>query len=166
MAMRRSLLLALIAIASSALAADSTMSELAGGYSHRFRNGNVDGDVYFTTDIVEILPLDRNRAMLNMDLAFFNGHSCTLGGTATLEGNRLVYRENGPNSWSDGGCRLEIWRDRSHLRWAEGEGTSCQSHCGARGGLSTGKIPYRSRQKISADRAKLLKENPNGLFEH
>jgi hypothetical protein len=159
--MQRILFAALLTVAAASMAADSTLQQLAGRYTHRFKNGDVSRDVYNTTDIVEILPLDATRAAINLELNFFNGHSCSVGGVATLDGDRIVYQEAEPNPWSDKGCRLEIWRDRNKLRWTEGEGTSCQSYCGARGGLSTGEISYRSRRKISADRAKQLRENPD-----
>lgn len=164
--MLKLLLLASLGIATASLAADSAMQQLAGRYTHKFKNGNVDGDVYYTTDVVEILPLDGGRAVINLELNFFNGHSCSVGGVASLQGNRLIYRDDKPNPWSDGGCRLEIWRDRTKLRWTESDGTSCQSHCGARGGLSVGDIPYGSRRKISPARARLMRENPEDLIEH
>ena len=141
------------------------MQQLAGRYTHRFKNGNVDGDVYYTTDVVEVLPLDAGRAVVNLDLNFFNGHSCSVYGIATLKEGRLIYREEQPNPWSERGCQLEIWRDGRKLSWTEAEGTSCQSHCGARGGLSVGDVPYRSRRKISASRARQLREDPEGLQE-
>ena len=157
-AMRRMLFAALLSVAAASMAADSIMQQLAGRYTHRFKNGDVGGEVYYTMDIVEILPLDSTRAAISLELSFFNGHSCSIGGVATLEGDRIVYQESEPNPWSDKGCQLEIWRDRDKLRWTEGEGTSCQSYCGARGGLSTGEISYRSRRKISADRAMRMRE--------
>ena len=163
--MRRILFAALLSVAAVSMAADSTMQQLAGRYTHRFKNGDVSGEVYYTTDVVEILPLDSTRAAFTLDLNFFNGHSCGIGGVATLEGDRLIYQETESNPWSDKGCRLEIWRDRTKLRWTEGEGTSCQSYCGARGGLSNGEISYRSRRKISADRAKELREDPEDSGE-
>ena len=158
--------LGLLVIGTAALASSSAVSSLAGRYTHRFKNGNIDGDVYYTTDVVEILPIDAGSAVINMELNFFNGHSCSVSGIAKLDRDRLIYREQDPNPWSDGGCRLEIWRDRTKLRWTEGEGTSCQNHCGARGGLSVGDIPYGSRRKISPVRAKLMRENPDALVEH
>ena len=157
--------LAALAIATAATAADTPMQELSGRYTHRFKNGNVDGDVYYTTDVVEILPIDGDRAMVNLDLNFFNGHSCSVAGIARLAGERLIYREEEPNPWSDGGCQLEVWRDGGKLRWTEAEGTSCQSHCGARGGLSVGEISYRSRRRISASRERQLREDPDSLGE-
>lgn len=161
--MRSKLAFAFVAIAATATAADAPMQQLAGRYTHRFKNGDTSGEVYYTTDVVEILPLDQERAVVNLDLNFFNGHSCSVYGIATLNGGRLIYREEEPNPWSDGGCQLEIWRDGNKLRWAEAEGTSCQSNCGARGGLSVGDISYRSRRKIDDSRARQLREDPESL---
>lgn len=163
--MRRVLLIALLTAAPATFAANSIMLQLAGSYTHRFKNGDISGAVYYTTDTVEIVPLDPARAAINLDLHFFNGHICTVSGIANLEGKRLVYQDREPSSYSDSGCRLEIWRDRDSLRWSDGEGRSCRSYCGARGGLYNGEISYRSRRKVSASRAKQMREDPEGLSE-
>lgn len=141
----------LLAASGMAVAAgpSSPVSQLAGRYSHRFANGLVTGERYTSEDVVEIVPVDANHAYVRMELQFFNGHSCSLAGITRAEGKALVYHE--PASASpiqDAQCVLTLKRDGAKLRWSDGEG-SCRSHCGARGGMSDGDLPWTSRRPIT-----------------
>lgn len=136
---------ALISV-SAVAAAPSLLSQLAGRYSHKFKNGDVSGATYDTTDVVKVHPLDRTRALISFELNFFNGHSCGVYGVAKLEGAKLVYRDRAEWRPDEPDCELRIWRDRTKLRWEDGG--SCQFHCGARGGLSNGEISLSSRRAI------------------
>ena len=122
------------------------LSQVAGEYRHTFKNGDVSGATYETTDVVKIYPLDWHRALISFELNFFNGHSCTVYGVANLEGAKLVYRDKAEWRPDEPDCELRVWRDGTKLRWEDG-GT-CQFHCGARGGLSNGEIPFGSRRPL------------------
>jgi hypothetical protein len=122
----------------------SPLLRLAGRYTHRFKNGDIDGGRYYSIDVVEIFPLDRRRALVSLELNFFNGHSCAVFGEARLEGSALVYRDKSDLRPDEAECSLKLWRDRADLRW-EDDGT-CQFHCGSRGGLSNGRMPAKTRQ--------------------
>lgn len=121
------------------------LSKLAGQYTYRFKNGDVSGATYDTTDVVKIYPVSSRRALISFELNFFNGHSCTVYGVANVEGPRLVYRERSDTP-DEPACELRVWRDRTKLRWEDGG--SCRSHCGARGGLSSGEIAFESRRPL------------------
>jgi len=140
----------LLAASGMAVAAgpSSPVSDLAGRYSHRFANGLVNGERYMSEDIVEIVPVDASHAYVRMELAFFNGHSCSLAGIARAEGSALVYHEPAAATVPGEHCVLTLKRDGTKLRWSDGEG-SCQSHCGARGGVSNGDLPWASRRPIT-----------------
>lgn len=128
-------------------AAAPSAYELAGRYTYSFRNGDVTGARFTSTDTLVIVPVDRRRAVFDMQLNFFNGHECSIGGLAVLEGNRLVFRD--PEPGYDGRrCTLTIWRDRARLRWDDGE-DSCRGNCGARGSLGDGGMAWTSRRPIS-----------------
>jgi hypothetical protein len=143
------MLLSVVAVSVAASAMPSSaLSELAGRYTHRFKNGDVTGRSFTSTDIVEIYPVSRDRALVNLELNFFNGHSCSIDGKAQLESGKLVYREEQDAELDQPDCVLKIWRDRTSLRWEDGG--SCRSHCGARGGLSQGNIPVASRRMMKA----------------
>lgn len=131
----------------TAAAPPSIVTELAGQYIHNFKNGNIDGDTYYTTDVVKIFPLDRKSALISMELNFFNGHACVVYGVANVDGEKLVYRDRLGSTPEARECRLSIWRDQNRIRW-EDEG-SCQFHCGARGGLSNGEMRTNGRRDIT-----------------
>jgi hypothetical protein len=145
---------ALISVVAAAVPL-SPLTRLAGKYIHKFKNGDVEGDTYYTTDVVEIVPLDAHRAEVSFYLNFFNGHDCSVDGIAKLEGRKLVYRDTLEGMPNLPECRLEIWRDARNLYW-EDRGT-CSFHCGARGGLHNGRMsaatrrPMRTRHADAAD---------------
>jgi hypothetical protein len=130
--------------------------DLAGRYTHSFRNGNVDGESYTSTDAMTIVAIDSRHAVIGMDLAFFNGHSCGIGGQAVLEGDALVYRDPGMTGYGDGGpCTLRIRRQGGQLTWDDA-GT-CAGNCGMRGTLRDGAMAWSSRRPLSrAERRRLL----------
>jgi hypothetical protein len=132
-------------------------AELAGRYTYRFRNGDVSGAHYPSTDEVTIVDLGGGRAYVEMNLAFFNGHECAIGGAARTEGRRLVLRDPDARGFEGAPCRLEVWRQGSRLRW-EDQG-SCQSNCGARGGFGGGEMAWSSRRPVPrGERARILRD--------
>lgn len=156
-------LLALLAIAAGGTAvgagAGVTAYDLAGRYSRTFLNGNVDGERYRTTDTLSIVAADRRHAYFDIELAFYNGHSCGLSGIATFEGRALVYREAVNRNEGGGTCELRIWRDRGRLRWTDGETSSCRAYCGARGSFTGGSLAWSSRRPIPrAARTRLIRD--------
>jgi hypothetical protein len=145
----------------AALGAAATPSafDLAGRYTHSFRNGNVDGASYTSTDTVRIVPVDARHAVFDMELAFFNGHSCSIGGRATLQGDALVYRDPAMTGYGDGGpCTLRIRRAGRRLVWDDAG--SCSGNCGARGSLRDGGMAWSSRRPVSrAERRRILRDD-------
>jgi hypothetical protein len=139
----------ILTLAVIAAAPVSPVTSLAGRYSKHFQNGMVDGSKFWSDDVVEIVPVDAGHAFFRSELAFFNGHSCSIAGVAKAVGGKLVYSEKQPSY--DGGptCRLTITTKGKSLLLDDGDG-SCQSYCGARGSL-TGfdLIPLSSKRPIS-----------------
>jgi hypothetical protein len=134
----------------AALGAGATPSafDFGGRYAANHPNGNVDGERYTTTDTALIVPIDARHALFEMELAFFNGHSCSIGGRATLEGSTLVYRNPEMSGYGDGGpCTLRIRRRGGRLAWDDAG--SCTGHCGARGSLRDGGMTWSSRRPVS-----------------
>ena len=139
----------LAAVAAVAIAAPhSLLTQLAGEYTRKFKNGDISGATYYSTDVVKIFPLDRRRALISFELSFFNGHTCGVYGVAKVEGDKLVYRDRSEWLSDEPECALNIWRDRTKLHW-EDEGT-CHFHCGSRGGFSNGEMPITSQRVIVA----------------
>jgi hypothetical protein len=109
----------------------------------------VDGSKFWSDDVVEIVPVDAGHAFFRAELAFYNGHSCSIAGVAKAASGKLVYSEKQPSY--DGGptCHLTITTKGKSLLLDDGDG-SCQSYCGARGSLSGFDfIPLSSKRPIS-----------------
>jgi hypothetical protein len=130
-------------------AAPSPVTALAGRYSHHFRNGLVDGTVYFSDDVVEIVPVDASHAYVRAELQFYNGHMCSLAGVAAADGDALVYRApvDEVSSGNAGPCTLTLRRTGARLGWDDGG--SCSGYCGARGSFHGGSLPWSSKRPIS-----------------
>ena len=155
-------LLALLALFAGGTAAGAgagfTAWDLAGRYTHSFRNGNVSGERYVTTDTVLIVPVNARQAVFSIDLAFFNGHMCGIGGRATVQGNALVFRDPEMTGYGQGGpCTLRIRRRNGRLTWDDGG--SCSGYCGARGSLRDGSMAWSSRRPLSrSQRTRILRD--------
>jgi hypothetical protein len=153
------------AVAGAAMGAAAAPSafDLAGHYSYSFRNGNVSGEQYRSTDTLDIVARDRTHAVFDIQLNFYNGHECSLGGEAVLEGRALVYREMTPLIEGEPPCVLRLWRDRGRMRWDDGD-NSCKAYCGARGSFMDGGMAWSTRRPIPrATRARFLRpdrQNP------
>jgi hypothetical protein len=149
MARARRLTLALVALSGVAAgAATDPVTTLAGRYSRGFDNAMVSGERYRSEDIVEIVPVDRRHAYLRMELQFFNGHSCSLVGIAQRQGDALVYAGPPDDAFVHGKpCRLTVRRTGKALTWDDAGGT-CRAHCGARGSLGDGDLPWASKRPI------------------
>ena len=155
-------LLALLAFfaGGAALGAGAAPSafDLAGRYTHSFRNGTVDGSRFTSTDTLLIVPTDDRHVVFSLDLAFFNGHMCGIGGRARLEGDALVYRDPEMTGYGTGGsCTLRIRRANGRIVWSDA-GT-CAGYCGARGSLDGGGMAWSSRRAIPrAERRRILRD--------
>ncbi|MBA3670310.1 MAG: hypothetical protein H0W71_09680 [Sphingomonas sp.] len=110
-------------------------------------SGDVQGETFPVSDEVDIAPTSSKTAEISLELNFFNGATCTISGTAKLEGRILVYRASELEGWDGGkGCKLKLWKERKSLYWSDGD-NSCESACGFRGRLQ-GEMPMRYRKPI------------------
>jgi hypothetical protein len=141
--------LAVLALAAIAAAPASPVTSLAGRYSKHFKNGDVGGNVYWSDDVIEIVPVDASHAYFRADLQFYNGHVCGISGIARAVGSTLVYAEKQPSPGETTSCRLIISAKGKALLLDDG-GNSCQAHCGARGSLNKFDfVPFASRRPIT-----------------
>jgi hypothetical protein len=136
-----------LAAGAAAAPAAVRLDKWAGHYSQSFMSGLVDGSKFRATNEVEIRPVDAVSADVELNLSFFNGHMCWIEGRAMVEGSKLVLNQPELESREGQPCRLEIWRDRTHLRWSDGDNT-CKDACGARGTFSQGSVPLRSKRRL------------------
>ncbi|MEO5867044.1 MAG: hypothetical protein ABIS14_01975 [Sphingomonas sp.] len=134
-----------------ALAAGPTtpdpVRELAGRYSHHFRNGMVTGEKFWSDDVAEVVPVDATHAYVRFELKFYNGHSCSVAGVAAAAGNELVYRDLGNISGDGTRCVLHVARKGDRFAWHD-EDSSCQGYCGARGGFGGDSMAWSTKRPI------------------
>ncbi len=115
---------------SSAASADEAVDALAGRYGSHFRNGNVQGDTYWSDDVVEIVPVGGNAAYVRVELNFYNGHMCSISGIGTEDGGRIVYDNRAGASPGDPPCVLTVSRRGGDLLVDDGGGR-CKTYCGS-----------------------------------
>ncbi|WP_404333935.1 hypothetical protein AB2M62_11750 [Sphingomonas sp. MMS12-HWE2-04] len=148
----RAAALAAGALALVAAAPLDPVQALAGRYSTHFENATVDGDKYWSDDVVEIVPVDARHAYFNLNLHFANGHSCGLSGVAQAQGDTLDYVA--PARSRIAACHMTLSRQGRWLHLDDHDGT-CQSTCGSRGGYGGEGQPWKSKRPITY--MKLLK---------
>ena len=129
------------AVAAAVLGLD--LKTLAGVYSKRFQNGDVQGDRYMSENVLEIVPTGPTTAFVRADLQFFNGHMCYVAGVAHVEGGALVYREALEDIEP---CVLRISPSKREVRLSDDN--SCSYLCGARGGFDGVTFKAASRRQI------------------
>ena len=138
-------LLAVVSLCACATAANDAMSTLTGTYLRHFTNGTIDGAHYQSEDRLEIARIDATHASVAIGLDFFNGHSCSISGDATLEGEALVLR---PPPETDGlpACQLHIAHEGDRMVFRDPENGCMMRFCGARGAFDGCGLPYASRR--------------------
>ena len=148
-----SLLLAALAPA-LALAGEAPVDigKLEGVYRRSFRNGDISGAKFTSTDVLEILGLEKGRAYFRTELNFFNGHLCSLSGIAEVEKAALVYRDD--SGGPDHACVLRLVPGGGRIRFEVVGGLCAKESCGARGWYNQSSFKTAARRKI-ADPARL-----------
>ena len=135
-----------------------SIRELAGRYQRSVTVRDLGSDsgpmATEATDVVEIVPRGGGRAWFRISLAFDNGHSCELIGTARQTRAGLIHYGS-RDSLTGRQCVFRIWREGDALRWSDGD-NSCISYCGMRGRLSAGRMPYATRTPIGRQEARRL----------
>jgi hypothetical protein len=126
-----------------------------GDRAHRVRRpardpvvGSSRSDRYWSDDVAEIVPLDRDAAYVRIELAFFNGHSCSISGIGRIVGAAVVYNDHSSILPGQPPCILSVSHQGNGLL-IDDAGGSCKSYCGARGSLSRFRLPWKSRRPIT-----------------
>lgn len=150
--MARCLLLTAFLLATfpgAALAADSSVDigKIEGVYRRSFRNGDVSGAKFTSTDILEIVPFGKGSAYFRAELHFFNGHVCEASGIVESEKGALVYRDDsrGPEE----PCVLRLVPGRGRIRFEDVDDHCRKETCGARGGYDGAAFALSRRRRIA-----------------
>lgn len=125
--------------------------KIAGRYRFTGENGDVSGREYRTTDKLTITPAGPASIHFDVELNFFNGHTCGLSGGA-------LYRKDGSFVFDDDPtnqipneplCRLAIVPDAKGVNFKDLTG-GCKLYCGARGSWNGEGFTYAQRVHTAA----------------
>lgn len=133
--------------------APTMMKALQGVYKHRFPNGTVDGsEKWMSEDVVEIVPMDNRHIYVRAELAFGNGHRCSIHGAAEFNHGQFTLYDPMDNADGPQPCTLRVSMDEKFLRLTDIHpdtgNASCRMYCGARGSLSNYTIARSARRDI------------------
>ena len=130
------------------MAPSPVVGALSGRYSHHRKEGQVNGPDYWVDDVAEIVPVDESHAYFRLHSQFYNGHVCAISGVAQAQGDELVYTGSASDTFAGGGpCRLTLRRKLGTLIW--NDDNTCKAHCGERGSLMGGSLPWSSKRSIT-----------------
>ncbi|MHB0990428.1 MAG: hypothetical protein ACYC0M_04025 [Burkholderiales bacterium] len=149
-----------LTISSAAQASETTdpVKQLAGRFSEHFSNSDVDGDKFWSDNVVEIVPVSANAAYFRIHLEFYNGHLCDLSGVAQASGSGLRYQEpvqvydvHRVGGMKNSQCVLQISKQDDHLLLQESDpDLGCkENYCGVRGGFDGVTLPWKSHRIIT-----------------
>ena len=140
----------LLAALSPALASPATPRSTSA--SLRASTGARRGAKFTSTDVLEILAVEKGRAYFRTELNFFNGHLCSLSGIAEVEKAALVYRDD--SGGPDHTCVLRLVAGGGRIRFEDVGGLCAKESCGARGWYNESSFKTAARRRI-ADPARL-----------
>ena len=128
---------------SSALPKD--LSKLEGMYWYNFKNGLVDGTEYESTDVLELVPYDKDSLYFRASLQFYNGHTCSIYGIAERDETRLTYYD----TTSGNGCVLHVVPTSTRMTLDDPTGQCREMTCGARGSYGNENFSSKHKKKIT-----------------
>jgi hypothetical protein len=128
-------------------AAQKAISAVLGTYHHSFKNGDVSGDHYISTDELKVTLAGRDSIRVRAELAFYNGHSCSHDAVA-------IYREVGffttisTNEFGDDRsipCVFEVVPTAKGIELRDPTGQCRLAECGNRGAYDGTRFAYTER---------------------
>lgn len=122
------------------------VNRFAGRYSDHFQNGDVQGEKFWSDNVVEIVPVSPDATYFRILLVFYNGHTCDIDGVAQTNGQNLIFHDPAVAK-----CTLQISKQRDQLLLNELDpDLDCKlNYCGMRGGFDGITLPWRSRRPIT-----------------
>lgn len=130
------------------------LRELEGMYWYNFGNGLVDGTKYVSTDVLELVPYDKDSLYFRASLQFYNGHTCSISGIAERDGARLTYADTTEGN----GCVLHVIPTPTSIALDDPTGQCRNMTCGARGSYGDENFSPKHKKKITYMAA--LKKSP------
>ena len=139
--------LALFPLSASLAQQGPDAARLEGVYREVHASGDSSGAKYNTTDVLRILRHDANTIYFDIDLNFYNGHSCGIAGFAVQDKKDFVFRGNAGSQLK--ACELRINISGKKISFDDLD-NNCRITCGARGGYATAEFNLSKRRPFPA----------------
>jgi hypothetical protein len=143
---RQSVWLASVTDSGDPARAESEAQAIRGSYRHSFRNGDVDGDHFTSTDRLDIAPLSDHTIRFSVDLQFYNGHECSIDGIAKFAKPGFFVFQDKDEDAGPLGCVLEIIPGKAGVTLADPTGGCKRISCGERGGYGGAAFSFKDRR--------------------
>jgi hypothetical protein len=121
--------------------------KIAGRYRHRFGNADVQGHEYTSTDTMTLTPVGKASIKFDIELNFFNGHTCSISGGALFRKDGTFVFDDDPKTAGpdEPVCRLAIVSTAKGIELKDLSDNACKNYCGARGNLDGGSFKFTDR---------------------
>jgi hypothetical protein len=120
--------------------------EIAGRYRHRFKSGDVQGETFSVTNTMTITPVGKASIHFDIELNFYNGHTCSVSGGALYRKDGTFVFDDVPSGAvpSEQACRLAIVPTSDGVELKDLGGCKA-SYCGMRGGFNDEGFSFKER---------------------
>ena len=119
---------------------------IAGSYRHSSPNSDVQGNDFLSTDTLEITELPNAAIHYSLELQFYNGHACSLEGTATYRRAGFFVDQRQTDQPKFPLCVFEILHGEDGVKFADPTGACRMMSCGARGGYNGAQFSFKDRR--------------------
>lgn len=127
--------------------ASSAATAIAGTYRQSFANGDVQGDHFRSTDTLTITRLHNNAIHYDLYLEFYNGHQCSIAGTATWRSAGFFVDQKPAEMPKAAACFFEIRPTGNGVHFADPTGGCKMLSCGERGGYNGAQFSFKDRKQ-------------------
>ena len=124
------------------------LGKLEGMYWYNSKNDFFDNgktEKHAATDVLELVPYDKNSMYFRASLQFTNGHFCSISGIAERDQGRLTYYDTTHGN----GCVLHVVPTSTSVTLDDPTGQCQAMSCGARGVYGYEKFSPKHRKKIT-----------------
>ena len=118
---------------------------LEGTYRHSFPNSDIQGDNFLSTDKMEIELLPDNSIHYDVYLEFYNGHECSIEGTARFRRAGFFVDQQKTGQPDFPLCVFEIRPTGDAVQLADPTGACKMTTCGMRGGYNGAHFSFKDR---------------------
>jgi uncharacterized protein len=124
--------------------AQQKIAAIAGHYRHSFKNGDVEGDTYTSTDTLRITKNSDDSIRYALALSFYNGHECNRSGVAHYKAGGMFVDQTLDDT-TEKACFFEIIPTAKGVQLGDPTGACRETDCGARGGYINESFSFNQR---------------------